>query len=96
MMSKNIKFLIYIASIFFGIFLGELYLSRSAFGAEGGFYETYAGDKFAIVHEGQLGAYDTSIVDVVSKSFDCGVTRFRLVGGELIVVVSPDYYYKVK
>jgi len=95
-MKSNIRFLIYIASIFFGIFLGELYLNRSAFGAEGGFYETYAGDKFAIVHEGQLNIYDTSIVEVVSRSFDCGVTKFRLVGGKVRVVVSPDYYYKVK
>ena len=95
-MKSNLKFLVYVGAIFFGIVLGELYINRAAWGAEGGFYETYAGDKFAIVHEGQLNIYDTSIVEVVSRSFDCGVTKFRLVGGKVRIVVSPDYYYKIK
>lgn len=91
-MSTNLKFLIYVIAIFFGILLGEIYVNA----AEGGSYETFAGDKFAIVHEGELGAFDTSIVEVVCKTVDGNITRFKLVGGEVRPVVSPDYYFKVK
>lgn len=59
-------------------------------------YQTYAGDKFIIYHESQLGQYYVDTVEVISKTERAGETELRLIGGGRRIVRPPDYINKLE
>lgn len=59
-------------------------------------YETYSGDRFVVVHEGQLGQYYADTVEVISKTERSGETELRLTNGSRRIVRTPDYTYKLE
>jgi len=54
-------------------------------------YETYAGTRFEIIHEGELGQYYTDTVEVVSKTERAEETELRLINGGRRIIRPPDY-----
>ena len=65
-----------------------------------GAFEIYvgskAGDKFIIVHEGELGQYYADTVEVLSKTERISETYLRLINGGRRIVRPPDYIMKLE
>lgn len=59
-------------------------------------YQTYAGQPFAIYHEGELGQWYSDTVYVISKTERQGQTELRLTNGSRRIVRTPDYTYKLE
>lgn len=59
-------------------------------------YQTYAGQPFAIYHEGELGQWYSDTVYAVSKTERQGQTELRLINGDRRIVIPPDYIIKLE